>query len=808
MTRYALNEGWGFTPDWDDALLGAPASPALEDDPLMRLLKVRLPHTVKEMPLDCFDDADFQLLSGYVRRLEAPREWEGKTIRLVLDGAAHRSEVFCNGESVGVHECGWTAGEFDLTPFLRAGATNTIAVRLDSRESLDQPPFGGVVDYLAYGGLYREAHLEVTGRARIADVFARPDHLGSLGLDAQIEGELDGLSLRIALDGARGERLLDESHPLSEHRFTASFQTEGITPWSPDRPDLYRLSIALVDDEGREIDAEELRIGFRTIEWRAEGLFLNGRPFALRGLNRHQSYPHLGYAAPARAQRLDADILKGELGCTVVRTSHYPQSHHFIERCDEIGLLVITEIPGWQHIGGSEWKTRAVRNTIDMVRQWRNHPSIIAWGVRINESQDDDAFYARTNAAARELDPTRPTTGVRNFPKSHLREDVYAYNDFIHSGSNRGVDPKKKVTPDPGKGYFVSEHNGHMFPTKAYDDEEHRLSQALRHARVQNDAAGAEGIAGAIGWCLADYQTHKDFGSGDRVCHHGVMDQFRNPKLAAALYASQKDPAEGPVLEPSSTMDIGEHPGGALGDIVVFTNAQAVRLYRNDELVGEFSPDRRRFPHLPHPPVVITDTIGDLMERHEGFDHRTAERVKRVLRDAAAHGPTGLPPRTMLTAALLVASKRFTLEEATRLYNRWMAPWGGESVVWRFEAVSDGEVIASCERAPGNRLILRASVDTHVLVDGDTWDMATVRIEAVDEFGARRTYAQRALRFSVEGDAELVGPDALPLIGGACGAYVRSIGKAGSARLTVSCQGAEPLVVDFTVEKQETAGWR
>lgn len=137
-----------------------------------------------------------------------------------------------------------------------------------------------------------------------------------------------------------------------------------------------------------------------------------------------------------------------------------------------------------------------------------------------------------------------------------------------------------------------------------------------------------------------------------------------------------------------------------------------------------------------------------------------------------------------------------------------MAPWGGESVVWRFEAVSDGEVIASCERAPGNRLILRASVDTHVLVDADTWDMATVRIEAVDEFGARKTYAQRALRFSVEGDAELVGPDAVPLIGGSCGAYVRTIGKAGSARLTVSCQGAEPLVVDFSVEKKETPGWR
>lgn len=104
--------------------------------------------------------------------------------------------------------------------------------------------------------------------------------------------------------------------------------------------------------------------------------------------------------------------MKRELGVNAVRTSHYPQSRHFVDRCDELGLLVFTEILGWQHIGGGAWKKQAVRNTGEMVRQYRNHPSVVLWGVRINESADDDAFYAETNAAARRLDPTRATSGV------------------------------------------------------------------------------------------------------------------------------------------------------------------------------------------------------------------------------------------------------------------------------------------------------------------------------------------------------------------------------------------------------------
>jgi beta-galactosidase len=118
------------------------------------------------------------------------------------------------------------------------------------------------------------------------------------------------------------------------------------------------------------------------------------------------------------------------LHCNIVRTSHYPQSRHFLDRCDEIGLLVLEEIPGWQHIGDESWKQVAIDNVGRMIRRDWNHPSIVLWGVRINESPDDHNFYTRTNALAHALDDSRQTGGIRNFPESEFLEDVFTVNDF------------------------------------------------------------------------------------------------------------------------------------------------------------------------------------------------------------------------------------------------------------------------------------------------------------------------------------------------------------------------------------------
>lgn len=270
---------------------------------------------------------------------------------------------------------------------------------------------------------------------------------------------------------------------------------ENIALWSIENPVLYEIKTQLLD-RGEVLDEKTTVFGFRKAEFRKDGFYLNGKKVKIRGLNRHQSYPYVGYAMPKSMQYMDADILKKELSVNAVRTSHYPQSHYFLERCDELGLLVFTEMPGWQYIGDEEWKKQAIENVKDMVLQYRNHPSIILWGVRINESKDEDTFYERTNKAAAQLDPFRQRGGVRAHKKSSFLEDVYTYNDFSHDGRTKGCEPKRKVTRDCARAYLISEYNGHMYPAKSFDWEEHRVEHAIRHANVLNAVAGETDIAG------------------------------------------------------------------------------------------------------------------------------------------------------------------------------------------------------------------------------------------------------------------------------------------------------------------------
>lgn len=161
----------------------------------------------------------------------------------------------------------------------------------------------------------------------------------------------------------------------------------------------------------------------------------------------------------------------------------------------------------------------------------------------------------------------------------------------------------------------------------------------MRHVRVQNAAYASGEHAGCFGWCMFDYQTHKDFGSGDRICYHGVLDSFRNPKLAAAVYASQGD--TDPVLAVSSSMDIGDNPAGQLGTAYVFSNAQQVKLYKNDVFVTALR--QSEWTALPHPPFVMDDPIGELLETQEHFSPAKAAAVRDCLLAAGKYGLPGLP---------------------------------------------------------------------------------------------------------------------------------------------------------------------
>jgi beta-galactosidase len=439
-----------------------------------------------------------------------------------------------------------------------------------------------------------------------------------------------------------------------------------------------------------------------------------------------------------RAQAKDADILKHELKCNLARTSHYPQSTYFLDRCDEIGLLVLEEIPGWQHIGGPAWQDESVENVRRMIERDWNHPSVVCWGVRINESADHHAFYARTNAMARALDSSRAIGGIRCIDNSELLEDVYTMNDFFNGAGPEwlaGREPVPLRAPRAVTGldhevpYLVTEHTGHMYPTKRFDAEHRQAEHVTRHLQVLNAAYGNPVIAGAIGWCMFDYNTHKDFGAGDRICHHGVMDIFREPKFAAHAYASQCSPDEQVVLEPVTYWARGEKDRCDVLPVIVLTNCDYVELKVGDFAPKRAEPDRARYPHLPHAPVI--------------FDSRHVN-----MNDLGA--------------------------------------WG---MLWRdaiFTGYIDGKAVASVA-VSGNPLptTLQLQVDDTSLRAGEK-DATRVIVRALDQAGRPLPFLDDIVTVDVSGAAKLLGRRMLPIKGGVTGFWVETTGAVGDIAVSVS----------------------
>ncbi len=799
-SRVYLNNGWRFSETYSEEMIQEGY-----DDHLFN--SVRLPHTCKETPFHYFDEEIYQMVSLYRKMIYAPVEWQEKCVLLTLDGVAHESEVFLNGEKIGEHHCGYTAFTIDISSYLKFGKDNVLAVKVDSRESNNIPPFGYVIDYMTYGGIYRDVYLEVKNSCYLEDVCLKSELnlLPTITLQTEVEvhNPVEELSIyqyiRPKNDGEYkliGKQIL----PLNRNHEILRFEVNDITLWNTENPQLYEIKTQLKQEE--EILDEKIQTyGFRKAEFLKDGFYLNGQKLKIRGLNRHQSYPYVGYAMPKSMQRMDADILKKELGLNAVRTSHYPQSHDFLDRCDELGLLVFTEIPGWQHIGDETWQAQAVKNTEDMVKQYRNHTSIILWGVRINESQDKDAFYEKTNEVARKLDSTRPTAGVRAHKKSSLLEDVYTYNDFSHDGKAPGCEPKKNITPDMEKSYLISEYNGHMYPTKSFDWEEHRMEHAMRHANVLNAVAGHKDIAGSFGWCMADYNTHKDFGSGDRICYHGVMDMFRNPKMAADIYACQQEKEI--HLSVTSTMDIGEHPGCNRGNTWILSNADSVKMYKNNRFIKEYSGSAKEYQNLLHGPILIDDYIGDAIAENEDFKPAQAAAIKDALNATALYGLSNLPKRVYLTAIKMMVVYGMKPTEAVVLYNKYIGDWGGTSTVYRFEAIKDGKVVKTVIKKPMKEVHLEAIASHTDLKENNTYDVASVRIKAKDEYGNVLPFYQEPLMLKTEGPIELIGGNIISLKGGMGGTYVKTTGVEGTAKLYIQNAEGKQIEIEFSIENEK-----
>jgi len=708
----SMNRNWRYN---DSSREGAHAKD-FDDSGFER---VAIPHANVRLPWHGFDEKTYELVSIYRRHFKLPEEARGKRVFVDFEAAMTASTVWINGTRVGEYRGGYTPFFFELTPHLDFTGENVLAVQLDSHERPDIPPFGNEIDYLTFGGIYREVSLRVVPAIFIENVFVRTKN--ALGARPSVEVDCflerrerlrDALTLEVELvDGERS--LARSSQPIPPSKTSTEAvahtvhldQLNDIKLWTLEQPYLYSVRVRL--QRGTEVlDEDSRRFGFREAHFTDHGFELNGKVLKLRGLDRHQTFPFVGQAMPGRCQRRDAQILRKQLKCNIVRTSHYPQSRHFLDACDQAGMLVLEEIPGWQHIGDEPWKELSIDNVSRMIRRDWNHPSIVLWGVRINESRDDHDFYSRTNALAHQLDPTRQTGGIRDSQNSEFLEDVFTMNDFGFP-----------LKPANHARYLNTEFVGHTYPTKTIDNVERLTEHTIRHARVHDQLASNPQYAGGIGWCAFDYNTHANFGSGDRLCYHGVSDIFREPKPAAGFYKSQCDPAEEVVLEPAFHWARGDESVG-FSKAVVCSNCDHLKFYVDGKLVAEADPDRRQFGHLRYAPFVVPlgeflDQWGDL--RIEGY----------------------------LQGKQVIAKN-----------------YSGKGVDRRFDLLpDDGELI------------------------GDGADSTRVVLRVTDEFGAIRPFANDAVRFELEGPADVIGDNPFSLIGGTGAVWIRAKEQPGRVRL-------------------------
>jgi len=708
-----------------------------------KFVRVTVPHTNVREPWHNFDEKSYEFVSVYRRRFRLPAAARGKRVFVDFEGVMTASTVWLNGERLGEYKGGFTPFSFELTSQVNFDRDNVLVVEVDSSERADIPPFGYEVDYLTFGGIYREVSLRIVSPMFLENIFAQPKDVlsGHPALDVKcfIENGSQSLGSGMTLEAALydGDRLVGKTAQAlpesSEEKIPAQTlhldNLGAIELWNLRTPKLYRLEVRLL--RGTELlDHDTRRIGFREARFTPQGFSLNGTVVKLRGLDRHQTFPWVGQAMPGRVQRRDAIVLRKNLRCNIVRTSHYPQSRHFLDACDEIGLLVLEEIPGWQHIGDLPWQDIAVDNVSRMIRRDWNHPSIILWGVRINESRDNHDFYTRTNALAHQLDTTRQTGGIRYFQESEFLEDVFTMNDF-------GWPLKAPNHPL----YLNTEFVGHTYPTKTIDNVERLREHTVRHARVHDQLASDPQYAGGIGWCAFDYNTHSNFGSGDRICYHGVTDIFREPKPAAGFYRSQCDPDEEIVLVPAFHWARGDESVG-FTTALVSSNCDHLKFYVSGKLEAEADPDRKQFPHLKYAPFSadlghIRAGWGDL--RIDGFI-----QGKQVI------------------------SRSFS----------------GKGLDQKFTLLPD---------------------DSTLIADGA--DTTRVVLRVTDEYDAIRPFASDPIRFELSGPAELIGDNPFALIGGTGAIWIRAGELPGTVRLTAHHPylGAQQIEFAITAAPREVA---
>ena len=576
--------------------------------------KINLPHTPFVEPLVVLHQ--WQGICYYRKILNVSKKEIDKQLWLEFEGAMHLADVWVNGQHLIQHSGGYTPFVVDVTGMLHADRGNEILVRLDNRNNPLIPPGKPLetLDFCYYGGLYRDVNLIVKHPVHITHpimanevagggIFVTYPYVSKQEAEIKVKTQVSNkvgtqrhLTIRHTLyewskKKGRGKKVALVESPLVLAAGTTQHHTQRFTVnnpklWYPDSPALYVLRTEVMD--GRKVtDCEDTRIGIRRIEMtREKGFVINDKPLKLEGSNRHQEYPYVGNAISDQAQYRDMYQIRDN-GFNTVRLGHYPQDPSVLEACDELGLLVIEPIPGWQFFNKAQgFVDHTYKDIRDLIRRDRNHPSVIMWETTLNESWPPKSWKDQAVRIAHE-----------EFPgdQCYTSGDTYGYDGFdvCYNDWKEGYN-RPNTTSKPGfiREYYDYEFGGHYSTTRVTrGDGDYALMQNAWNAQWSHNRYRAYypwTIGGAV-WSMYDYNR----GCCDNICYSGLADLFRLPKFGLLYFRTQmKEGTFTPAGPMTYEVFINSHwLEGSSDTLQVYGNVDEVKLQLNGRVIARQYPD-------------------------------------------------------------------------------------------------------------------------------------------------------------------------------------------------------------------------
>lgn len=735
---------------------------------------VSLPDGIEYLPTEASGCINYQGEVWYRKHFTPDAALKGKKLFLHFEAIMGKSKVFVNGKLLTEHFGGYLPVIADVTDVLDWNGDNVIAVWADNSDDPSYPPGKAqdVLDYTYFGGIYRDCWLiahnnvfitdpnyenEVAGGGLFVAFGKVSDALAEVQLKIHVRnatknpfsGRVEYMLLQP--DGTEVARLSDKIQVKAGRATTVSDRMPVKQPmlWTPSTPTLYNLLVRVLDKEGNVIDGYRRRIGIRSIEFKGkDGFYLNGRPYGkpLIGANRHQDFAVVGNAVANSIHWRDARKLK-DVGMEIIRNAHCPQDPAFMDACDELGLFVIVNTPGWQFWNDApEFAQRVYSDIRNVVRRDRNHPSVWLWEPILNETWYPADFAKNTRDI---VDAEYPYpycySGSDSEARGHENFPVY----FAHPANMQ--DASKEI--DPTKTYFTREwgdnvddwssHNSPSRVARNWGEQPMRV-QAQHYACPYYPVTSYDVLHKQspqhVGGCLWHSFDHQR-GYHPDPFYGGLMDVFRQPKYSYYMFMAQRPAVKNDRNAGSGPMVYIAHEMTPFSgkDVTVYSNCDEVRLtFNKGGKTYTYKKDKNR-PGMPSPVITFPDV----------YDFMVDKAFSRTQKQ--------------------------------------------DDVYLLAEGLIDGKVVATHKVVPARRpekiLLWMDNEGTDLKADGS--DFVTVVAAVADKNGNIKRLNNYNIRFSIEGEGRLLGgpgvlANPVPVKWGTAPVLVQSTLKPGKIRITAS----------------------